>query len=88
MLIGEIYKIESDSLNFILYKSRIIKGEKGKHSAHIGETDWDVVGYFSNVKNALKYLVDHDIRGTGLADIETVSAKIDQLYNLIQNLKA
>ena len=88
MFIGENYKIESDSMNITLSRRNVVKGEKGRPAVKaVGESYWTNLAYFANVKQALKYLVDNEIRDTGFNDLATVSAKIDELYKLIINLK-
>lgn len=74
MLIGKDYKIESDSLNVTLSK---------RHVSKKGQEYWTAVGYFSNVKNALKALVNLGVKETSLKDIKTVNQKQDELYSLI-----
>ena len=49
MLIGETYKIESDSLNVILYKKASKEHARSKKDS---PENWVTEGYFSNVKNA------------------------------------
>ena len=90
MLIGENYKIESNDLNVILLTKKTItgKGTMRPTKKAVGEEYWIPIAYFATVKHALNYLVDHEIRGTGFTDLESITAKIDQLHNLIQNLKA
>ena len=81
MLIGKKWKVESDSLNVIL-SERITKRPKGK-APYEG---WGVRGYFSTVANALKFLIEHEVKGTGLTDLETVVNKIDELKGLIEQV--
>ena len=79
MLIGHSYKIESDEMNVVLFNKKVSK-----------KTDtvkWVVVGYFSSVKNALEFLVDHEINKTGLKDLETVNKKIDELMTMVKGLQ-
>ncbi len=78
MLIGTNYKVESDPLNVILLRRR------GKNKN--GTDKWSAEGYFATVKNALTYLVDAEVRGTGLVDLITVTKKQDELYRLIKSL--
>ena len=59
MLIGDKYKIESDSLNVTLYKP-----VKVKKSDSIR---WQPIAYFSSFENALKHLVDLEVMETGLS---------------------
>ena len=89
MFIGENYKIESDALNITLSVKKTITGTgHGRPSKKsVGEEYWMPIAYFSNVKDALNYLVDQEIRDTGFNDLATVSAKIEELYKLIINLK-
>ena len=74
MQIGKNWKIESDELNVILYKKQ---SEKAKRQ-------WRAVGFYRTVANALKDLVNHEIRATELKDLQTVVNKIDELGKLIQ----
>jgi len=77
MVIGENYRIESDSLNVILYK---------RHTTKKDGDDWDTIGYYATPQNALKDMVNDGIRGTGMKDFETVVNKIAELYKLIDEL--
>lgn len=78
MLIGDKYKIESDSLNATVY--RRAKSKKA------GGDSWRAEAYFATVKNALTYLVDTEVRETGLRDLKQVTEKQDALYALIKSL--
>ena len=79
MLIGEKYKIESDSLNVTLY-------QKGT-SRNSGKVYWRPIAYFSCVENALDHLVDLEVMETGLKDFRAVIEKQKELYQLIKGLK-
>lgn len=79
MLIGDRYKIESDSLNVTLYKKVNVK--------KTGGIRWQPIAYFSNPQNALQYLVDHEVKETGMADLETVVKKMEELHRLVATLK-
>jgi len=75
MLIGDNWKIESDELNVILYKKYIHK--------KTSEEYWRACNFYSSVANALAGLIDLEIQGTGLKDLETVNQKIEELKSLI-----
>lgn len=76
------YKIEADELNVTVSKKMVAKkGEKA------GEVYWAPVGYFANMTNALKFLVDLEVKLTGLKDFETVISKQAELYKMIEELK-
>ena len=78
MLIGEKYKVESDSLNVTLYEKRKTKK---------GGILWRPVSYFANSHNLLKHLVDLEVRETEMKDLNTITKKQDELYTLINTLK-
>lgn len=78
MLIGDNWKIEADSLNITLYKKT-----NSKKSDKIA---WGTQGFYSSIPNALKALIDQGVRDTQLKDLAAISARIDELYELIPNL--
>ncbi len=79
MLIGNKYKIESDSLNVTVYKTVQVK--------KTGGIRWQPIAYFSTLSSALDYFVDQELAGTGLKDFQTVVEKQKELYQLIRSLK-
>jgi len=79
MLINEKHKIETDNINTTLYEKVRIKKTGGFR--------WQPIAYFSNFKNALKYLVEQGVMGTRLKDFQAVVEKQDELYQLINGLK-
>ncbi len=82
MKIGNKWKIESDSLNIILYrkKKRVKKDTKEVYE------DWETMGYFSTIPNALREMINQRIRDTELKDVKTIIAEIDKLETLLQGL--
>ena len=74
--INQNYKIESDNLNVTLSKREVSKKSPGKER-------WRTVGYYSSFESVLKALVDMEIKGTGLKDLETVLSKIQELKKMI-----
>jgi len=79
MLIGNKYKIESDSLNVTLYKPVKVK--------KTGAIRWQPIAYFATIANALKELVDLEVKDTELKDFQVVAEKQEELYQLIKTLK-
>lgn len=80
--INEKYVVGSDSMNIILYQREVAKSGKT-----LGKERWRATNYYSNFGNALKALVDMEIRGTGLQSFESVVAKIEELKLLIDSLR-
>ena len=83
MLIGTDWKLESDVLNVTLLKRYRTRPKDGTPP----EDRWKTAGYFSNPKSALKFLVNHHVMETGMKDLETVVAAIEELHTLIDPLK-
>lgn len=79
MLIGKKWKLESDDMNVILSKRRTRKSKDGK-----SYQAWGTVGFYSTVANALKDLVNYEVRATELKDLQTVVNKIDELGKQIE----
>ena len=79
MLIGKNWKIESDNLNVI------ISQKKGRKRKDTGERylDWQVVGYYSTVANALHGMINQKVRDSELKDLKTITKSIDELHNLV-----
>ncbi len=82
MLIGKDWMIESDATNVTISKLRRVPAKEGK-PAH---DYWKHMGYFASPKHALYWLVNHKVTGTGMADLETVVAAIEELHTLIEGL--
>mgnify|MGYP001608441356 CR=1 FL=1 len=78
MLIGKNYKIESDELNVTVYSRHLSK--------KTGKENWKAEGYFSTIKNALDFLIEVEVRKTGLADLLTIVKKQEELHTLIKGL--
>jgi len=72
--IGKKYKIEADELNVTVYQH---------HLSKTGGEYWRPIGYFTTPANALKFLVDLEVKRTELKDLETVTKKQEELYQLI-----
>lgn len=77
MNIGD-YKLESDTHNITLSEKRINKKTNTVYFKHIA--------YFATPQNALKYLVDLELRLDGFKDLETITKKQQELYTLIDSL--
>ena len=82
MIINKDYKLESDHMNITLLEQA--KGINKKTG--LPATGYKPIGYFATLENALKFLVDHEIRGGGLKDLKTIVAKQQELYGLINHL--
>jgi hypothetical protein len=80
MIINEKYKLDSDSLNVIIYYRQEAR-EVGKGGC------WKPLAFFATPQNALKFLVNREIIGTGMEELKTIVKKIEELKKVIDNLK-
>jgi len=78
MIVNNKYRITSDPMNIILQVKSVNKTREGNH--------WRNEAFFSSYQSAFRYLVDSEIKATGLPDLKTVLDKIDELYQLINGL--
>ena len=69
MKINEKYSIESTKLNITVYEHFTIKGKEIKKP----------VGYLTTVDQAFKFLIDREIKGTGMKDFNLIMNKIEEL---------
>lgn len=77
MKISEKYKIESDELNIIV---------KERYRSKKGELQWKSISYHPNLEMAYKSLIEREINGTGMKDVETVVAKIKELEEFLKEI--
>ena len=85
MLVGKDWKIETDSLNVILYRRKV--SDPNSHLTKVvGVERWVVSGYYSSVKSALHGMVEQGIRDADLVDLRVLDAKIDVLHQDVERL--
>lgn len=75
------YRIESDSICFILKAKRIVKETKKTKEENIGEERWVAIGYYTNIDKVLEaiprqVLLDNDDLKEIIRKLNTISIKI------------
>ena len=75
------YSLSSDDMNIILHERRICSHGKNK-----GKEIHPIIGYFSTIKNALEFLIEHHIKKSELKDIIAVDEKINELKSMLKLL--
>lgn len=96
VLIGDKYKIESTPLQYTVFektsKQQVLMEKLVEQATTDSESDvaeridsegWRPVAYVSSLKSALKWLIEHDIRGIGFSDVQAITARIAELHILI-----
>ena len=76
MKINEKYSIESDVLNVTVYEHLVVKE---KESKNFGKEVKKAVGYLTTIDQAFKFLIDREVKGTGMEDFNTIMNKIAEL---------
>lgn len=76
MRINEKYSIESDVLNVTVYEHSVVKE---KESKNFGKEVKRSVGYLTTIDQAFKFLIDREVKGTGMEDFNTIMNKIEEL---------
>ena len=76
MRINKKYSIESDVLNVTVYEHSIVKEEE---SENFGKEVKKPVGYLTTIDQAFKFLIDREVKGTGMEDFNTIMNKIAEL---------
>lgn len=79
MKLNKKYLIEADKLNVIVYEVSVAKDGK-----KAGEPIKKAVGYLTTVEQAYKFVVDREIKGTGMTDFKTIMSKINELHEYIK----
>ena len=69
MKINEKYSIESSKLNVIVYEHFTVKDKELKKP----------VGYLSSINQAFKFLIDREVKGSGMEDFKIIMNKIEEL---------
>lgn len=81
MKINEKYSIESDVLNVTVYEHSIVKEEE---SENFGKEVKKPVGYLTTIDQAFKFLIDREVKGTGMKEFNTIMNKITELRSDIE----
>ena len=81
MKINEKYSIESDVLNVTVYEHSIVKKEE---SENFGKEVKKPVGYLTTIDQAFKFLIDREVKGTGMKEFNTIMNKIIELRSDIE----
>ena len=80
--INNDYGYGSDTYNFILFKSRIIKDE---NSERFGKEVWEGIGYYSSLKNLIFALMKHVARDE-IEDLARLESKLEDLYKSLEKV--
>ena len=86
LVINSKYSIMADELNIILCEKKVKTDTLKTKAENIGKEYTEFIGYFSTVKSALHFLVEHDIKAQGFEDFKKLNDRIDKLQKDIERL--
>jgi len=79
MDIGKHFRVITDELNVKLQERYMSKPKDGTPPVEMFKT----IGYYTSLADCFKALVDLKVKESGLEDLKTVIAKLDEIYKLI-----
>lgn len=82
MNIGKDWRIVADSNNVIVQKRRRVPAKQGK-AAHY---KWANEGYFSNLTNAINFVMEEKVMAGDLKDLKALQKSIAEVKELIKGL--
>jgi len=82
------YRLSADSVNIILQKKQTITGTGKKKPTirEVGDIYWSNIAFFSNPKNALKYIIENEIRELWVGDLKEVVKRMDKLEKMVSGI--
>lgn len=84
------YRLTADPMNIILQEKQTITGEGKKKPTirKVGDTYWKNIAFFSNPKEALKYIIEKEIRELWVEDLGEVVKRMDKLEKMVEGIPA
>jgi len=82
------YRLTADPMNIILQEKQTITGEGKKKPTirKVGDIYWTNIAFFSNPKNALKYIIEKEIRELWVEDLKEVVKCMDKLEKMVEGI--
>ena len=79
------YRLTADPMNIILQEKQTITGEGKKKPTirKVGDTYWKNIAFFSNPKEALKYIIEKEIRELWVEDLKELVKEVSKLEKMI-----
>ena len=80
--LGKHWEIKSDDLNVTLFKLMTVRADTKTKKK--GDTYWVVNSYHSSPGNALKALLNLEVKATGMSDLKVVVDRIEKVEAMIE----
>lgn len=79
------YKIETDSLQFVVKSKRIIQESRLTKAENVGNEIWSAIAYCTSFESALRFIPQEALRDND--DIVVIKEKLDQIQADIKAIK-
>jgi hypothetical protein len=86
--LGNCRIIKADDLNLAVEQYKLVPQSKNPKFRHDGNKHkWTHLGYYQNIHQALKKIIDSELLESNADDAVSLIEKIDELYSAIQDVE-
>ena len=85
--INENYGFEADDLNYILMRKTYKRRKEKGTWVTTDEETWTIDGYYATLQQLVKDVTRKELRSTKFKDLDVVLKKVEELENMVKNLK-
>ena len=86
--LGNCRIIKADEMNLAVEQYKLVPQSKNPKFRHDGDKyNWIHIGYYANIHQALKKIVDAELVESDSKDTADLIAKINELYSAIKEIK-
>ena len=85
--INENYAFEADDLNYILMRKTYKRRKENRTWVTTDEETWTSDGYYASLEQLVKDVTRKELRSTKFKDLDIVLKKVEELENMVKNLK-
>jgi len=86
VVVMDKYRLSADAMNIILQEKQVIKGTGKPTKREVGDIYWSNIAFFSNPQNALKYIIEKEIRELWVEDLKEVVKRVDKLEKMVAGI--
>ena len=85
--INENYGFEADDLNYILMRKTYKRRKEKGTWVTTDEETWTIDGYYATLEQLVRDVTRKELRSTKFKDLDVVLKKVEELEDMIKNLK-
>ena len=85
--INDSYAYEAADLNYILMRKTYKRRKENGTWVTTDEETWTIDGYYASLEQLLKDVTRKELRSTKFKDLDVVLKKVEELENMVKNLK-